>query len=213
MNAKPEQATMAAGDPPAVDDPAFLTALVTEHFVLQTARSIGTGEATSRAGLYVATLSSGLVATGFASGKPYFAVFLGAVLIVVLALGLVTFARLVEISREDLARLRDLRIVHRYYGTLSPGAGRYFKDVDTDDISAVIETQYKRHSPFLIRTSAASLVAILNSVVLGTGLTGLASATSGGFRGWDVAVGVAGAVLSCWLALWFESRELNAPAR
>ena len=50
--------------PPTVDDPAFLTALVTEHFVLQTARWSGTGEATGRAGLYVATLSSGLVATG-----------------------------------------------------------------------------------------------------------------------------------------------------
>jgi hypothetical protein len=158
MTGQREEAT-----PPTVDDPAFLTALVTEHFVLQTARSIGTGEATGRAGLYVATLSSGLVATGFASGKPYFAVFLGAVLIVVLALGLVTFARLVEISREDLARLRDIRIVHRYYGTLSPGAGGYFRDVDTDDISVVIETQYRRHSPWLILTSAAFVSLIFSS--------------------------------------------------
>jgi hypothetical protein len=196
-------------NPSTVDDPAFLTALVTEHFVLQTARSIGTGEATSRAGLYVATLSSGLVATGFASGKPYFSVFLGAVLVVVLALGLVTFARLVEISREDLHRLRDIRIVHRYYGSLSAGARGYFQDIDIDDISAVIETQYRRHSPWLILTSAASLVAILNSVVLGTGLTALASALGGGFRGWDVAAGLAGAALSCWLTLRFESRALN----
>jgi len=98
--------------------------------------------------------------------------------------------------------------VHHYYGTLSPAARGYFRDVDTDDISAVIETQYRRHSPWLILTSAASLVA-LNSVVLGTGLTGLASALAGGFRGWNVAVGVAGAVLCCWLALRFESRELN----
>jgi hypothetical protein len=195
--------------PATVDDPAFLTALVTEHFVLQTARSIGTGEATSRAGLYVATLSSGLVATGFASGKTYFGAFLGAVIIVVLALGFVTFARLVEISREDLQRLRDIRIVHRYYGSLSAGARGYFKDVATEDISAVIETQYRRHSAFLILTSAASLVAILNSVVLGTGLTALASALGGGFRGWDVAAGFAGAALSCWLMLRFESRALD----
>jgi hypothetical protein len=96
--------------PATVDDPAFLTALVTEHFVLQTARSIGTGEATSRAGLYAATLSSGLVATGFASGKTYFGVFLGAVIIVVLVLGFVTFARLVEISREDLSQRRQVSL-------------------------------------------------------------------------------------------------------
>jgi hypothetical protein len=193
-----------ATPPTTVDDPAFLTALVTEHFVLQTSRSIGTGEATGRAGLYVATLSSGLVATGFASGKSYFAVFLGAVVAVVLALGLITFARLVEISREDLARLRDIRIVHRYYGTLSPGARSYFRDIDTDDISAVIQTQYRRHSPWLILTSAASLVAILNSVVLGAGLSALASPLAGGFRGWNVVVGLAGAALCCWLALKFD---------
>jgi hypothetical protein len=109
---------------------------VTEHFVLQTARSIGTGEATSRAGLYVATLSSGLVATGFASGKTYFGVFLGAVLIVVLAL------------------VRHVRT-----------AGR--------------------DQP---RTSQPS---------------------SRPSTGWDVAAGLAGAALSCWLMLRFESRALD----
>ena len=198
--------------PLAIDDPAFLTALVTEHFVLQGERSIGTGEATSRAGLYVATLSSALVAIGFASGKAYFSLFLAAVLIVVLALGLVTFARLVEISREDLLRLRDMHIVHLYYGSVSAAARDYFKSVDVDDISAVIEMQYRRHNPLLILTSAASLVAILNSVVLGAGLTVLAGGLAGGFDGWEVAVGLAGAAASCGLALRFESRRLNESA-
>ena len=154
-----------AAESPEIDDPAFLTALVTEHFVLQTARSIGTGEATSRGALYVATLSSGLVATGFASGKPYFAPILAGVIVVVLLLGLVTFARLVEISREDIQRLRDIHIVHHYYRSLSPHARAYFKSIDVDDVSVVIETEYQRHSPWLILTSAASLVAILNAVV------------------------------------------------
>jgi hypothetical protein len=197
------------GTAPSVDDPAFLTALVTEHFVLQTARSIGTGEATSRGALYVATLSSGLVASGFASGKPYFPLFLGAVLTVVLALGLITFARLVEISREDLLRLRDMHVVHQYYRSLSPGARQYFRQVDVDDISAVVETQYRRHSRWLILTSAASLVAILNSVVLGTGLALLTGIAAGGFRPWDVAVGVAAAGLVCGGMLRFEYLALN----
>jgi hypothetical protein len=76
---------------------------------------------------------------------------------------------------------------HRYYRALLPAARGYFKD----DISAVIETQYKRLSPLLILTTAASLVALLNSVVLGPGLNALASA----------------------LALRFQSRELNTPAQ
>jgi hypothetical protein len=197
-------------EPAEIDDPAFLTALVTEHFVLQTARSIGTGEATSRGGLYVATLSSGLVATGFASGKPYFAAILAGVLVVVLLLGLITFARLVEISREDLQRLRDIHVVHEFYGSLSPQARAYFKRVDVDDVSEVIETQYRRHSPWLILTSAASLVAILNAVVLGAGLSALAGGVTGGFQPWDIAVGIAGAAVLCWLTLRFEYVALNA---
>jgi len=196
-------------DPLAVDDAAFLTALVTEHFVLQTARSIGTGEATSRCALYVATLSSGLVAAGFASGKSYFGFFLAAVVVVVLVLGLITFARLVEIAREDLLRLRDMHIVHQYYGSLSAGARTYFKKVDVDNITAVVETQYRHHSPWLILTSAASLVAIMNSVVLGVSLTALSSALSGHFRLWDVLVGLAGLAIFCHLALRFESRALS----
>jgi hypothetical protein len=196
--------------PTEIDDPTFLTALVTEHFVLQTARSIGTGEATSRGGLYVATLSSGLVATGFASGKPYFAPILAGVLVVVLLLGLITFARLVEISREDLQRLRDIHVVHQYYGSLSPSARAYFKRIDVDDVSEVIETQYRRHSPWLILTSAASLVAILNSVVFGAGLAVLAGGLTGGFHPWDIAVAVAGAAGLCGLTLRFEYVTLNA---
>jgi hypothetical protein len=196
-------------DPLAVDDPAFLTALVTEHFVLQTARSIGTGEATSRSALYLATLSSGLVAAGFVSGKPYFSFFLAAVVVVVLALGLITFARLVEIAREDLLRLRGMHIVHQYYGSLSPGARHYFKKVDVDNITAVVETQYRHHSPWLILTSAASPVAIMNSVVLGVSLTALSSSLSGRFQLWDVLVGLAGSTACCLLALRFESRALT----
>jgi hypothetical protein len=76
-------------------------------------------------------------------------------------------------------------------------------------IVVLIETQYRRHSAWLILTSAASLVAILNAVVLGTGLTALASALGGGFRGWDVAAGLAGTALSYWLMLGFESRALD----
>lgn len=46
---------------------AFLTALVTEHFVLQSTRGTIIGEATGRAGLYLGALSSALIALGFAA--------------------------------------------------------------------------------------------------------------------------------------------------
>ena len=49
---------------------AFMTALVTEHFVLQGARGQTNGEMTGRAALYLATVSSTLIALGFVARRP-----------------------------------------------------------------------------------------------------------------------------------------------
>ena len=46
---------------------AFMSALVTEHYVLQAAATATISEAAARASLYVYSLSSALVAMGFAS--------------------------------------------------------------------------------------------------------------------------------------------------
>jgi len=51
----------------APESPAFMSALVTEHFALQAVSSATISESGSRAALYLAALSSGLVAIGFAS--------------------------------------------------------------------------------------------------------------------------------------------------
>ena len=192
-----------------IDEPGFLTALVTEHFALQGARSVGTGEATSRAALYVATLSSALVATGFASGKPYFGPFLAAVLVVVLVLGQITLLRLVALSRADLRFMRDIHVIRQYYRSLTPGASAFFRDVDVDDLSALIAAQGERHSRWLILSSAASLIAILNSAVLGAAVTILASKISGGFHGWQLIAGAAGAIIMGYLTLRFEHRATS----
>ena len=51
--------------PDAPDRQELLTALTTEHFTLQGARSQATSESSSRAALYVSAVSSTLVALGF----------------------------------------------------------------------------------------------------------------------------------------------------
>ena len=48
---------------------ALLTALTTEHFVLQTASNATYAEAAARSTLYVMALSSSLVAIGFVAGR------------------------------------------------------------------------------------------------------------------------------------------------
>lgn len=49
---------------------AFFSSLLTEHFVLESARGITVAESSSRASLYLMTLSSSLVAYGFLAQTP-----------------------------------------------------------------------------------------------------------------------------------------------
>jgi hypothetical protein len=49
----------------------FMSALVTEHFVLQSTASATISESGSRVAIYLSALSSGLVAIGFASSSPH----------------------------------------------------------------------------------------------------------------------------------------------
>jgi hypothetical protein len=81
---------------------AFLTALTTEHFVLQSTRSTISSEAIGRAALYLGALSSALIALGFVvSRRAVFGPFLAAVLPVVVVLGLFTFLRVFQIGLES----------------------------------------------------------------------------------------------------------------
>ena len=85
---------------------AFMTALVTEHFVLQGARGQTNAEMTGRAALYLATVSSTLIALGFvARDRSAFVPFAAAVIPSLLILGEFTFIRLVAASMAVAAAM------------------------------------------------------------------------------------------------------------
>src|SRR5215472_17477907 len=99
---------------------AFMTALVTEHFVLQGARGQINAEITGRAALYLATVSSTLIALGFvARDQSAFAPFAAAVLPSLLILGEFTFIRMVAASIEDLQYLYAIQQIRNYYRDLA----------------------------------------------------------------------------------------------
>lgn len=105
---------------------AFMSALVTEHFVLQTAASATVAEAASRTSLYVFSLSSSLVAMGFVSQFPQtFRLFAAAILPALFVLGLLTIVRLVASGIENLQFLRGIARIRGYYRTLTPEAAVY----------------------------------------------------------------------------------------
>jgi hypothetical protein len=183
---------------------AFITALVTEHFAQQSAASATITESSSRASLYVLSLSSSLVALGFtAQAKEAFPVFAACVLPGIFVLGFFTFMRLSDTAVENLNALRSIVRIRGYYAGLVPEAPAYFGPVgDTDDTAAALEVMATRHSWIAIFFTTASMIGVINSMVGGVGIalivleafgrTALAGATALGVL---VAVGIMTAMI------------------
>jgi hypothetical protein len=120
-------------------DQAFMSALVTEHFVLQSARSTTVSDAAGRAIVYLTCVSSSLVAFGFFAAathrlEPVVATVLPALVI----LGVFTFVRLVETSVENLVFLRRIEAIRRYYATLDPAAAAFFACAEETSAAAAL---------------------------------------------------------------------------
>lgn len=188
---------------------ALLAALTTEHFVLQGVRSAGSSEAASRSALYLATVSSAMIALGFVSrSDALVAAFLGAAVPLVLVLGVLTHLRLVTLGVQDLARLRDVQRIKAYYAGLTPNASAFFPTIDPDDGRALVSSMGYRPGPAQLLLTAAAPVAIINAVIAGIGA---AIALSGAWPlapavGAGVLVAIAG-VLAALRYQWVANRR------
>jgi hypothetical protein len=159
---------------------AFMSALVTEHFVLQTAASATVTEAASRTSLYVFSLSSSLVAMGFVSQFPEtFRLFAAAILPALFVLGLFTTVRLVDTGIENQQFLRGIARIRGYYRTLTPEARVYFSAGRGRWPEAHAAPPLWSGALVAFLTTAASMIAFINSIVAGTGVTLLANSLVG----------------------------------
>jgi hypothetical protein len=151
---------------------AFMTALVTEHFVLQGARGQTNAEITGRAALYLATVSSTLIALGFvARDRSAFVPFAAAVLPSLLILGEFTFIRLVAASIEDLQYLYAIQQIRSYYRSLVPAGLTFFADIPIGD-PRVAATHAMGMSPSSLNVvfTAGGMIAAINSILAGIGI-------------------------------------------
>src|SRR5215831_7045842 len=106
---------------------AFLSALSTEHFALQAALSSNVSESAARSSIYLMSLSSSLVAMGFAfQTREFFAPFTATVLPALFLLGLFTAIRLVDLNGLYLQDRTSMARIRGYYRTLTPEAADYF---------------------------------------------------------------------------------------
>ena len=166
---------------------ALLLALTTEHFVLQSAASTIAAESATRATLYVMSLSSSLVALGFAAqSKTAFVPLASAVIPTVFLLGVFTVVRLIETGAQNMIFLRRIARIRRYYRELTPEAASYFGTpgaTETDEVLAELGVGVAgRLAPFF---TLAMMVATINGIVGGCGVALLVVEILG--NGWIVA--------------------------
>ena len=151
---------------------AFMSALVTEHFVQQSAASATISESSSRASLYLLSLSSSLVALGFAAQSrqalPYFAV---GILPAIFILGIFSFVRVTDTAMANLNSLQAIVRIRNYYAGLVPEAARFFGQPEArDDAATALTFLGLSRSWINALFSMASTLAAINSLVAGVGV-------------------------------------------
>jgi hypothetical protein len=185
--------------------PEFMSALVTEHFVLQSTASSTISESGSRVAIYLSALSSGLVAIGFSSSSPHaLASLVFTVLPTVFVLGLFTIVRLIDTSVANIVSQRRMEKIRAYYAALHPIAAPYFQADDS-----VAGNKGVRYSRWSFLFTMASMVIVVNSVLGGAALGLVADMAIKAPLPAATFIGVAAGIVILILSLLYEHRRLT----
>jgi ribose/xylose/arabinose/galactoside ABC-type transport system permease subunit len=148
-----------------------VTMATTEHFNLQTARAATISEANGRASIYLAAVSSNLIALAFIGqmsllGTAFYAFSL--LLLPVLAfVGVVTFQRLVQSSLEDIAYAQRIARLRSLYVALAPELEPYLLVARGKPVEGLPHGGPLGPSSWQLALTTAGMVAVMNSVVIG----------------------------------------------
>jgi hypothetical protein len=198
------------------DPQQLLTALSTEHFTLQGARSQTMSESSARASVYVFSVSSALVALGFIGQLDdvgnVFNVFALTVLPTLYLLGTATFIRLVECGAEDFRYGMAINRIRHYYKELARDRAGLFLLSEHDDATGVFANMglpLAGRKPYFAFSTA---VLVINSVVGGAAVALAVGAGLDVPLGLAAGVGGAAAVVSVIGWLRYADRHLEASA-
>jgi len=178
-------------DPPKPPElsPQLVTIMTTEHYNLQTGRSIVTSETNGRSSLYVGAVSSGLIALVFVGqlshlGEAFF-VFSLVVMPTLLFMGLITFERVLQAGIEDLIYARGINRIRHLYIESAPQMEPYFIHWLHGDPYFILHArgkgsgaiEQKELTPWSqIFHNTATMVAVITSVLAGSFVGLLATA-------------------------------------
>jgi hypothetical protein len=193
-------------------DSAFISALTTEHFVLQSARGALISEMVGRGNVYLSAVSSALIAFGFwAQLGAGIDLFVAAVLPALFVFGELTFVALVRSSLKNIEFMRRMQRIRGYYRTLHPDAEQFFDPPDADrEHAAELATVGMRPGLGSMMFTGATSIAAVNSMLGAVGLALLAGRADGIQRGVVVTIGILAALALFALHLLYE-RHRGAP--
>jgi hypothetical protein len=193
-----------------LDRQALLTALTTEHFGLAGARAQTTGESSSRAALYISSVSSTLVALGFIGQitevGDTFKIFALTALPTLYVLGVFTFIRVVENGVEDMMLGRAINRIRNYYLEVAGEEARYFMLSGHDDAMGVMRNMgvgLTRGQQFF---TTGTMIAVINGVVGGAAIAIAVGTITGAPLGVCAGIGGVAAILSLLWMLRLENR-------
>jgi hypothetical protein len=201
----------------APDPEQLLTALATEHFTLQGARSQTMSESSARASVFVFSVSSALVALGFIGqvsevGDVFYA-FALTVLPTLYLLGTVTFVRLVECGAEDFRYGQAINRIRGYYQEIAGERANLFMLSGHDDGAGVFENMglpAEGRKPYFAFSTA---ILVINSVVGGSAVAIALGAFFDAPLGVAAAVGGVAAIVSVVGWLRYADQLLEARAQ
>jgi hypothetical protein len=143
--------------------------VTTEHFVLQGARASTIAESTGRANMFLAAVSGGLVALGLVAtasnlGSAFYG--FGLVLLPTLVfVGLATFERTLQSSRQDTEYARRIDLLRNYYFEQAPEIGPYLSRTPPAELLQMQRVPGDRLQGF---RTVAGMVAVITAVLAGS---------------------------------------------
>jgi hypothetical protein len=144
----------------------------TEHYNLQTGRSITTAETNGRSSLFVGAVSSGLIALTFVEqishlGTAFF-VFSLVIIPTLVFMGLITFERVLQSGSTDIMYARGVNRIQHLYLEYAPQLQPYFMLSAHDDRGETLSHEQMSTSWVQVFFNAAGMIAVINSVLIGS---------------------------------------------
>ena len=188
--------------------------MTTEHFALQGSRGMTISESNGRAGLFLSSLSSALVALGFAATASNFgqsfSVFALLILPPIAFLGFITFQRTIQSGIDDAMYSRGINRIRHFYLEMVPELAPYLIRPEFDDRITAILLRSQRRVQWQSFLTIASVVGVMNSVVIGATVGILVNLSDEVGLPFALAVGVGVSILAALAHASYQIRQWRA---